>query len=169
MNGHVRLVGLAPGPVAGLVLLRYVPAGLTTYEAAPPLVVQCGSAVAPPAFEMLLDLDNQVPTYVQVERYVIVGRRASRSSTAGVGETTRALVAALESTWLGWDGPVAVSWVQRSASQVKPWATDQRLRAAGLFDATKGMRHARDAARHALFAACHDAGVPDPLGFRITD
>jgi hypothetical protein len=46
---------------------------------------------------------------------------------------------------------------------VKPWATDERLEAAGLLDLTKGMRHARDAARHALFTAVKDGGVPDPL------
>jgi hypothetical protein len=46
---------------------------------------------------------------------------------------------------------------------VKPWATDERLAAAGLLDPTKGMRHARDAARHALFCAVRDFGLPDPL------
>jgi hypothetical protein len=51
----------------------------------------------------------------------------------------------------------------RSAADVKPWATDTRLQAAGLLDLTKGMRHARDAARHALFCAVCDFGLTDPL------
>jgi hypothetical protein len=46
---------------------------------------------------------------------------------------------------------------------VKPWAVDKRLHAAGLLDMTAGMRHARDAARHALFCAVKDYGLPDPL------
>lgn len=54
----------------------------------------------------------------------------------------------------------------RTASEVKPWATDQRLLAGRLLLACKGMPHARDAARHALFAAVHDCGMRDPLSKR---
>lgn len=56
-----------------------------------------------------------------------------------------------------------VRWHSRSAAVVKPWATDARLKKAGLLACTAKMVDARDAARHALFAACHDAGLPDPL------
>lgn len=52
----------------------------------------------------------------------------------------------------------------RPPALVKPWATDRRLEAAGLMSATAGMpAHARDAARHCLYAACHDLGLRDPL------
>jgi hypothetical protein len=51
----------------------------------------------------------------------------------------------------------------RAAALVKPWATDKRLHAAGLLDATKGMQHARDASRQALYAAVHMGVTPDPL------
>ena len=51
----------------------------------------------------------------------------------------------------------------RTAGEVKPWATDKRLHTAGLLDLTAGMRHARDAARHALYSAVRDYGLPDPL------
>jgi hypothetical protein len=51
----------------------------------------------------------------------------------------------------------------RNASLVKTWATDKRLAAAGLLDATKGMQHARDASRHALYAAVHTGMARDPL------
>ena len=37
------------------------------------------------------------------------------------------------------------------------------MAAAGLLEPTKQLRHARDAARHALFAAVADCGIPDPL------
>jgi hypothetical protein len=52
----------------------------------------------------------------------------------------------------------------RPARDVKPWATDRKLEAAGLgremFPAA--MKHAKDGARHALFAACKDLGLRDP-------
>jgi hypothetical protein len=51
----------------------------------------------------------------------------------------------------------------RAAALVKPWATDRRLTAAGLLDPTAGMGHARDAARHALYAAVHLQLTTDPL------
>jgi hypothetical protein len=52
----------------------------------------------------------------------------------------------------------------RPAGTVKTWATDDRLKEAGLLDATSGMpKHARDAARVALFTACRDLGMRDPL------
>jgi hypothetical protein len=51
----------------------------------------------------------------------------------------------------------------RCAADVKPWATDRRLSAAGLLEICRGQGHATDAFRHLLFCACHDCGVPDPL------
>jgi hypothetical protein len=51
----------------------------------------------------------------------------------------------------------------RYAALVKPWATDRRLRAAGLLALTTGKGHARDACRHALYCAVCDCGYPDPL------
>jgi hypothetical protein len=53
------------------------------------------------------------------------------------------------------------------AATVKPWTGhlkgDKRLHAAGLFEVTAGQPHARDGGRPALYAAVHDAGLPDPL------
>lgn len=54
----------------------------------------------------------------------------------------------------------------RPAATVKPWATDKRLGAAGLLEPTEKFADARDAARHALFCAVADLGLPDPLGTR---
>jgi hypothetical protein len=83
---------------------------------------------------------------------------------------TRDLIGTLQEVWEEHDstaeGRRGARWFQRPAAHVKPWATDERLEAAGLLEATKGMRHARDAARHALFAACKDGGIPDPLSKR---
>lgn len=159
MTGDLRVIGIDPGPVPGFVLLDWA-------DGSPAIdVVQCSSRTAPTVLAALLE-DRRATTVVQIERFV-VGHRASRSSTAGAGEATRELVGALQQIWEDRDsteqGRLGGRWFQRSAANVKPWATDARLDAGGLLEATKGMRHARDAARHALFAAVHDGGIPDPL------
>jgi len=59
-----------------------------------------------------------------------------------------------------------VRLVSRPAVTVKAWSVDDRLRAAGLLDITAGQGHARDGGRHAIYAACHDRGLPDPLSRR---
>jgi hypothetical protein len=94
---------------------------------------------------------------VAVERFV-VRSRAGRSSDAQAGEVTRNLIGQLSIM----QGLSSIEVFLRSASEVKPWATDKRLTAAGIEGLT-AMRHAADAARHALFAAVKDCGVRDPL------
>lgn len=93
------------------------------------------------------------------ERFV-VGNRAARSSTAQAGQTTRDQVGALEAL----AAELGIPCRLRTASEVKRWATDARLAAVGLL--LKGMPHARDAGRHTIFAAVHDAGMADPLSAR---
>lgn len=51
----------------------------------------------------------------------------------------------------------------RTASQVKPWATDKRLLRLAGHEMLTGRPHAADAARHALYAGVRDLGWPDPL------
>ena len=148
MTVDLRVLGIDPGPVPGIVLLSYAEHRLVKAEA-----VQCSASLAPAIIAELLTLNN-TDTLVQTEQFVI-GRRAARSSTASAGAETREVIGEIRARW-----PFTVL---RTAGQVKPWATDLRLEAAGLLEATKGMRHAKDAARHALFCAVHDAGVPDPL------
>lgn len=152
-------VGIDPGPTPGIVMLT--PRGFRTRLDID--VLQCTERVAPTVLWMLLDqcrsYQGSAPAVVALERFV-VGRRSARSSSAKAGATTRDLVGKLERE--AGDQP-NVTVVLRNASQVKAWATDVRLEAAGLLDACRGMRHARDAARHALFAAVHDGGIPDPL------
>lgn len=150
-----EVFGIDPGPVPGIVQLR-----IAERQIAQAGVVQCDRFLAPDVLEGLLTAAAaRPPTIVAIERFV-VGRRAGRSATAKAGEQTRQLIGELNGVCLGLDN---VRVLQRSASTVKPWATDERLDAAGLLDATKGMRHARDAARHALFAAVRDGGLSDPL------
>jgi len=50
----------------------------------------------------------------------------------------------------------------RPATQVKTWARDNKLEAAGILQPPE-MRHANDASRQALYTSCHDAYRPNPL------
>lgn len=155
MTTTVRVIGVDPGPTPGLVRLDFAPDPfrLTGFQ-----VVQC-NAQALHGVYALLHGDNPMNanTFVQVERFV-VGRASMRGGAAGA--LTRDQIGALERYSADW---MAVSWRQRPAGNVKPWATDERLAATPLLEATKGMQHARDAARHALYCAVHDARMPDPL------
>lgn len=152
----LHVVGVDPGPLPGIVSLRFRDNRLCDVE-----VAQATPRTAMLLLAPLLEHDDW-PTLVQAEQFV-VGRRAAHSGTASAGRATRELIGALRERW-----PFVII---RTASQVKPWATDRRLaelRTGGqnLIEATKGMRHARDAARHALYAAVHDGGIPDPLSKR---
>jgi len=146
------VIGVDPGGTTGIALR--VPSG--TWE----LVQATRGAVLPIVRAMLHTYDYRA--VIAVEQFV-VGPRAARSSTPEAGRIARDLIGALQS--LGFELNLRV--VLRSASQVKPWATDKRLQAAGVPDIPK-MRDARDAARHALFCATADCGLPDPLSKRGT-
>lgn len=161
-----HFIGIDPGPVPGLVMLTRRGHRFEVH------VVQCSADVAPSMLWGLLDqcryVQGSAPAIVQIERFV-VGRRAARSRSAHAGATTRDLVGRLEREA---EGQKNVRVVLRSAAEVKPWATDSRLKAvqvngSNLLDQVSAVgRHARDAARHALFCAVKDGGVPDPLSTR---
>jgi hypothetical protein len=79
-------------------------------------------------------------------------------------ELTRQLAFAFAEQLQLWGYSVA----RRPAAAVKPWATDRRLVAVGFPASPNGgvkgdLGHAADGARHALYAAVHDAYMPDPL------
>lgn len=146
------VIGVDPGPTTGIVAFEHpgwlLPNGIR--------VVQCSANAAVTLVRTLVA--QRWSVLLAVERFV-VGRGSMRAGQHGT--VTRELIGALQSLYEGLDGPLG--WRARSASEVKPWATDERLAAAGLLDPTKGMGHARDAARHALYAAVRDCGMPDPL------
>lgn len=151
-------IGMDPGPTPGLVRLRYVSdADGNIAHLLDVAVVQCSANVFSQVLGVWLRACRQVPdTYVQVERFVI-GRGSYRSGSPG----------ALTRDQVGEAAAIAIEYgatvTRRSASETKKWATDGRLDAAGLLKATKGMTHARDAARHALFTAVSEGRIPDPL------
>lgn len=149
------IVGIDPGPVVGVVRLQLA----VQLGASATLLSAEALQVTPGASATLLDaLIQGDEAAVAVERFV-VGPRAARSSTPAGGAAAREVVR-LVADWATLRG---LRYWSRSAAEVKPWATDARLAAAGLMEPTTGMRHARDAARHALFAAVKTYGLPDPL------
>lgn len=157
------IIGVDPGPTTGIVELVWEGLGCV-----PGRVCQCGASAALSILDAWLTphagtlqpghFDLRTLSWLAVERFVD-GRHAGRGNAPSAGRTTRDLVAAIESRF----APLShVCVVLRSASEVKPWASDVRLDRAGLLAPTKGMTHARDAARHALFAAVRN-GALDPL------
>lgn len=98
---------------------------------------------------------------IATEQFVVRGR-ASRSKTPQGGQLARRIIGWLES--IADRGPAYNQLRLRSASQVKKWATNRRLERAGLLASIPASGgHARDAGRHALFAARMDLKWPDPL------
>lgn len=156
----MRVVGIDPGPMVGIVGLYLSPAIARINGWRHLDVVQCD----PGSLESILDglyRSYQFVVVLAVEKFV-VGPRAGRSCTPNAGKASREVVA-LCARWARREG---TEYTERSAADVKPWATDARLDAAGLLEPTKGMRHARDAARHALYTAVKSCGVTDPLSIR---
>lgn len=142
------VIGVDPGRTTGIAVYD----GLGDAE-----LLQTTPGVVHEVVDALLScIGPHRPRLVAIERFV-VGTRASRSASAKAGETTRELIGMVRATAIRHNAAV----VERSASEVKPWATDKRLEAAGLL--VRGMPHACDAARHALYAAVKDGGLPDPL------
>lgn len=132
-----------PGVTCGFCLLA---------PGAPPLAYSCCHHAAYGLAVFLIESGGGPARTVAAGEEFREGRGAgARRPGAAV---TRQVIADLDDL-LGWH------W--RPAATVKPWATDKRLIAAGLYDLTAKMTDGRDAARHAVFCAVHDAGWPDPL------
>lgn len=149
----LRVIGVDPGTTTGLTEVRYVAVGTPVVRRQSVVAVQI-----PPGHvgDVLLAHLEGEPGLLAVERFVIArGSMRGGAHARGTAELVGDIAAYGERH--GW------TVVLRNASQVKAWATDARLDRAGLLEACKGMRHARDAARHALFAAVHDGAIPDPL------
>jgi hypothetical protein len=149
----MHIIGVDPGPTAGVVRLQLDDRRGELMDAQ---ALQVSPDLIEPVLEMLAQDDRAV---IAVEQFV-VARRAGRSAGSGAGLITRNMVGVV-TAWGPRNGVVCTA---RTASEVKSWASDKRLHAAGLLEPlTTGMRHARDAARHALFCAVKDFGLVDPL------
>lgn len=144
---HGRIVGIDPGPNPGLVVLH-------TYAEQVTGVTKI-DGLAPGPSHGLADQLAQA-SLVSMERFVL-GRGTARKTKAGT-EVTLAQVASLRELC----EKMGVRLVQYPAGVVKPWATDDRLRAFGCY--VTGNHH-RDAVRHALYAAVRAGYLPRrPLG-----
>lgn len=139
----VVILGADPGLCTGLFLLT--PAGGLAY--------QCSHNAAYGLATFLIECNDGPANVVCAGEAFVPGRGAgARQAGAAV---TRALIADLDDL---------MKWHWRPAVTVKAWSTDKRLEAAGLLGLCKGMPHAADAARHMLYCATKDCGMPDPLG-----
>lgn len=160
------ILGIDPGPTPGVVRLVLRSVGdKWSGKSVTPLadwadVVQCTAGALIPVLNGLHDIPQSTTT-LAYEAFV-TGRRAARSSTPAAGKATRDVTRDLAA----WAAHHDIPSHTYAAGHVKPWATDERLAAAGLLKMTKGMQHARDGARHALFSAVKHYGLPDPLSGR---
>ena len=145
--------GIDPGGTTGLAVASWADDALTRAH-----VAQCDAGLAPDLLHTLLAMPREGQRPLGGIEAFISGRHSGRRE----GTQTRLLIAELVKIAAGY----GVELRERSAGTVKPWATDVRLKAAGLADLTPGSAHARDAQRHLLFTACHDGGLPDPLSRR---
>lgn len=172
MTGELLVIGVDPGPTPGIVALRWSVSDSGAALLLRAEVVQCTHGIAPSIVTWLLAEDGHpdLRAVVQVERFVV--RRGS-GKTGRAGAVTRDLVGAVERE-VGFHSRsvsgCTAAVVQENASRVKAWATDERLATVRAVDSsddllalTKGMVHARDGARHALFASVLTGQAPDPL------
>lgn len=178
----ISIIGVDPGGTTGVALLQLRPGIDGTMRYCLPKAFQV-QGLGDKAEEPIARIQSEFkPLFAQAQRgrrqirfaveAFLVGTRASRSNVPAAGDLARKLIGQLHLLAMELDAGI----VERSASQVKAWATDTRLKAAtgaaeaefgrppaSLYDATKRLPHARDAARHALFAAVRDVRWLDPL------
>lgn len=151
------VIGVDPGSTTGVCVLR-------PGQGVHPVAVQIhGSEGVAPYIRSVVECTPPEDTVLLAVEQFVVSARASRSSTPAGGRAARELIAALSDLAGELRDDYQITTVLRPAALVKPWATDHRLDAAGLLEPCKGMGHARDAARHALYAAVKAGLAPDPL------
>lgn len=156
-----QIIGVDPGPDTGILSL-FPHDGVVTMRA---LQVDAGSVTE--ALEWLHELANAhktTKTVIAHERYVI-GPGTHKLAAQSASQITRDLNGRIAGMARATPtGQLQIVVVETRAVDVKRWASEQRLRAAGVWTLTKGMRHARSAGWHACHTAVFRCGWPDPLG-----
>ena len=158
----VSVIGADPGPTTGLSFLDYdrsITTGSPVLVSWTVLQVNGDSAVA--VLAAIMAERTRVLGRVMMKRYAQVEPFVTGQSAGTKGATadyTRQQAFQLVEQLQLWGYPAQL----RKAADVKVWATDKRLKAAGILCPPEN-RHGNDASRHALFCAVHDAHLPDPL------
>ena len=152
MSSVLAVIGCDPGPTCGIAVAYW-----DEESWAYPAAYQCDAASAPALLDWLASKNRRLRVIGAVEEFRAGTGPGARGAQACVTrDLADELVFVLRQS--------KVTAMVRPAATVKPWATDKRLERAGLLAVSAGMpAHARDAQRHLIYAAVHDAGVPDPL------
>lgn len=142
-------MGIDPGPSTGIALfnIESLESGWSVFQ------VDGGSA--PWLIRSLIE--DWAPVVVAIEEFEV--RRGSAGTAGKDAELTRWLVHCTEN--LVAPRPNTL-FRCRKPSLVKPWASDKRLAKTGFPWGAK-FKDARDAGRHALYAAVRDGKERDPL------
>lgn len=158
------MIGVDPGPRPGIVGLRYTQRtfgdkpDLLWVPSAAPIIIQCSGNAAMLLLRAILPRD--VKRILLSYEPFVASNRLPKVAGAAASAATAKMCGYIAGEAAG-DPRIVLKHYR--ASDVKPWAFDERLERTGLLPLVTGMVHARDAARQALYCACHDGGVPDPL------
>jgi hypothetical protein len=152
----VSVIGCDPGPTTGIALHDWADGRLSVWT-----VLQVDGDSAQDVLEAILIQrqrrigDYIAKRYAQVEPFVTGQSAGTRGPKA---DYTRQEAFKLVEQLELWGYAVQL----RKAADVKTWASDKRLKAAGVLRPPEN-RHGNDASRHAIFCATRDGKMPDPL------
>lgn len=145
-------VGIDPGPSTGIAILNFSDLEPPGWE-----VFQCGGESATWLIDQIYS--SFCPKIVAVEQFIVSNRPGTKGKDA---ELTRRIANYAVSAAHGIRRNPSCKICERRAIDVKPWASDNRLNRTNFPWGAK-FKDARDAGRHALFAAVHDGRERDPL------
>jgi len=159
----IAIIGVDPGPQPGVFADRYSPPQKdgSKIRTTMPIYFECNPDALLLFIQAILPSDVRL-VIITYELYV-VGNRSAKVSTPGDNATTMRMCGQIQGL-AGHDPRIAIK--RHTAAQVMPWASVDRLERAGIAKLVAKLTHARSAAKHCLFTAVHDAGVPDPLSKR---
>lgn len=158
MSGTPLVIGVDPGQTTGVAVLSFENGGYLLRLASEIPYDQGPVGMVKSLLEGAWMADR-ARTIIAAERFVVRGR-AARSAHPEAGEMARVILGGLQT----YASELGYQFVTRSASEAKGWATDGRLKAAGLYELTRSAGgHRRDATRHALMAGVMKLGWTDPL------
>lgn len=151
---NTAIIGVDPGLTTGIALLWGDRPSATLAQVQPEMVLTLVEAL----FRRTVDQGTGVA--LAVERFVS-GPRSGKLATPTGASAAKQIIGELT----GWAKATDVQLYLRSAGEVKPWATDTRIRGVCGWG-FRGMPHGADALRHALFTGVRAYGMTDPLSRR---